>query len=272
MHDRKFLLIDRPEGPTWSLSAVTKSNIGSDKYRASHRLRSGRLLRIATNCEYVLHQLRYTNGSLREKIESGIAKNGFATNQYDSTNAHLGYVSSVAHDEPTASLASLNAVHKQFWDDATGRPLPPALVKKARSEEMEEVYRTNLYTKVPEQECYDVTGKPPISTRWVDINKGDDVAPECRSRIVAQEIKANDIYRDDLFAATPPLEAKKMLFSLATTEGIGYFGSDTASGMKIEFIDIRRAYYQAHVRRQLYVKLPTEDHTPGMCGRLNKAL
>ena len=89
---------------------------------------------------------------------------------------------------------------------------------------------------------------------------------------MAQEIKANDIYRDDLFAATPPLEAKKMLFSLAATKGIGYFGSDTASGMKIEFIDIRRAYYQAHARRQLYVKLPAEDYTPGMCGRLNKAL
>ena len=145
-------------------------------------------------------------------------------------------------------------------------------MRKARSEEIEEVYRTNLYTKVPVQECYDVTGKAPISTRWVDINKGDDKDPECRSRIVAQEIKANDVYRDDLFAATPPLEAKKLLFSLATTEGIGYFGSDITSGMKIEFIDIRRAYYQAHARRQLYVKLPPEDQSPGMCGRLNKAL
>ena len=89
-------------------------------------------------------------------------------------------------------------------------------------EEVEEVYRTNLNTNVPTKECYDVTGKGPISTKWVDINKCDDVNPYCRSCIVAREKKANDIYRDDLFAATPPLEATKMLFSLATTEGIGY--------------------------------------------------
>ena len=132
--------------------------------------------------------------------------------------------------------------------------------------------RTNLYTKVPTKECYDATGKGPISTRWVDINKGDDVNPEYRSRIVAREIKANDIYRDDLFAATPPLEAKKMLFSMATTEGIGYTQDYEHEGMKIEFIDIRRAYYHAHARRDLYVQLPIEDSEPGMCGRLNKAL
>jgi len=42
--------------------------------------------------------------------------------------------------------------------------------------------------------------------------------------------------------------------------------------MKLEFIDIRRAYYQAEARRDLYVQLPPEDRTPGMCGKLNKAL
>ncbi len=35
--------------------------------------------------------------------------------------------------------------------------------------------------------------------------------PECRARLVAKEIKRDA--RDDLFAATPPLEAKKLLFS-----------------------------------------------------------
>ena len=54
----------------------------------------------------------------------------------------------------------------------------------------------------------------------MDINKGDRKSPEFRSRLVAQEIKKDK--RDDLFAATPPLEANTMLFSFATTEGIGY--------------------------------------------------
>ena len=50
-------------------------------------------------------------------------------------------------------------------------------------------------------------------TRWVDVNKGDEEKAEVRSRSVAKEIKMDK--REDLFAATPPLEAKKMLFSLA---------------------------------------------------------
>ena len=59
---------------------------------------------------------------------------------------------------------------------------------------------------------------------WVDINKGDDVNEECRSRLVAQELKSKSII-EDMFAATPPLEVKKMLFSLAVTEGIGFKGN-----------------------------------------------
>lgn len=42
--------------------------------------------------------------------------------------------------------------------------------------------------------------------------------------------------------------------------------------MKLEFIDIRRAYYQAHARRRIYVELPPEDYEEGKCGLLNKAL
>ena len=41
--------------------------------------------------------------------------------------------------------------------------------------------------------------------------------PEYRSRLVAQEIKTDK--REDLFAATPPLEAKKMFVSLAASFG-----------------------------------------------------
>jgi len=87
---------------------------------------------------------------------------------------------------------------------------------------------------------------------------------------VAQEIKTNK--REDLFAATPPLEAKKLLFSFAVTEGIGFVRGQRANGMKLDFIDIRRAYFHALARRKVYVKLCKEDYEVGMCGRLNKAM
>ena len=79
------------------------------------------------------------------------------------------------------------------------------------------------------------------------------------------------MYRDDLFAATPPLVEKKMLLPLAMTDSFGY-SSNSHKQMKLEFIDIRRAYYQARARREIYVQVPPEDDEPGMCGKLNKAL
>ena len=67
---------------------------------------------------------------------------------------------------------------------------------------------------------------------------------------MAKEIKTNK--RTDLFAATPPLEAKKLLFSAAVTEGVGHQNGDKQSGMKIDFIDISRAYFQAASIREVY--------------------
>ena len=84
---------------------------------------------------------------------------------------------------------------------------------------------------------------------------------------MAKEIKRDK--REDLFAATPPLEAKKMLFSLAVTEGVGFHG-DRSWGMKIDFIDVRRAYFHAKCKRKVYVDLPKEDAEEGMCGMLDK--
>ena len=52
----------------------------------------------------------------------------------------------------------------------------------------------------------------------VDINKGDEENPEYRSRLVAKEIKKNR--NRDLFAATPPIEAKQILMSMAMAEGL----------------------------------------------------
>ena len=63
-----------------------------------------------------------------------------------------------------------------------------------------------VYIKAPEEQCIQATGKKPVKVRRLDINKGDDVNRDYRSRLVAQEIKTDK--REDLFAATPPVEAK----------------------------------------------------------------
>ena len=54
---------------------------------------------------------------------------------------------------------------------------------------MVEFAKHGVYINVIVEECLSKTGAEPIGTRWVDINKGDKVHPEYRSRLVAQEIK-----------------------------------------------------------------------------------
>ena len=100
--------------------------------------------------------------------------------------------------------------YQEFWDDMSGQSLDAKKVRLARQQEMQYVKQHQLYVKVPESQAWSETGKGPIGTRWVDVNKGTEENPDYRSRLVAQEIKTDK--RQELFAATPPLEAKKMLF------------------------------------------------------------
>eukprot|EP00973_Karenia_brevis_P074185 10309149-Karenia_brevis.AAC.1 len=54
--------------------------------------------------------------------------------------------------------------------------------------------------------------------RWVDTDKGYMTGERnVRCRMVAKDYKGKDKGRDDLFAETQPLEAKRMLLSRAVT-------------------------------------------------------
>ena len=66
--------------------------------------------------------------------------------------------------------------------------------------------------------CWQNTGKKPIGVRWVDTNKGSEEVPDVRCRLVARDFKnKKDTDREDLFAATPPVEAERMALSKAVT-------------------------------------------------------
>ena len=137
---------------------------------------------------------------------------------------------------------------------------------QARKEEVEYVRSMNLYTKVPIKECLERTGKKPIATRWIDVNKQDASNPLYRSRLVGKEFNSyNDM---SLYAATPPLEALRLILHLAAT------GRPECKDFKIMTNDVSRAYFYAPVKegQYIYTKLPDEDKNDNeqqMCGRLN---
>ena len=90
-------------------------------------------------------------------------------------------------------------------------------------------------------EAFQRQGKRPITVKWIDVNKGDDLNPNYRSRLVAREAK-KDI-RPDLVAATSPLKAMKSLLSMLTTGN---------KGEKLVINDVGRAFFCAPARRQVF--------------------
>eukprot|EP00974_Lingulodinium_polyedra_P017075 1657911-Lingulodinium_polyedra.AAC.1 len=68
-----------------------------------------------------------------------------------------------------------------------------------------------VWEETPVAECWRRTGRRPLGTRWVDVNKGDKVHPVVRCGPVAQEVATHR--EDACFAATPLLEAFGLLVS-----------------------------------------------------------
>ena len=108
------------------------------------------------------------------------------------------------------------------------------------------------------------------------MNKGDDQAPNIRSRLVARQIRCPGT--DAIFAPTPPLEALRTALSLAATDLPGRKPRcrDPLSEdrVQVSLVDISRAYFNASTdpENPTYVQLPAEDPDAGrdLCGLLMK--
>ena len=167
----------------------------------------------------------------------------------------------------------------RFKDDMTGQVLRDDLVVEARKTELEFFDARGVWIKVPIQRAFERTGRPPISARWVDINKGDENEPNHRSRYVARQMKALDTSGASYFAPAPPLEALKTILSLSMTRcGLHQPIWDPKSKQRqqISSMDVVRAYLNAKIDRALapsFVELPPEDpDRKQKCGELLRHL
>ena len=66
-----------------------------------------------------------------------------------------------------------------YHDEMTGAQLSTEVVYKAREEELAYYKSCDAYVEVDEAECYQTTGKGPISCRWKDINKATRSTRRC---------------------------------------------------------------------------------------------
>ena len=109
------------------------------------------------------------------------------------------------------SLFSVGSRHERFIDDITKQPLDPELCRIARRKEIDYFKSKGVWEVRQIKEDWSKTGRPPISVRWVEVNKGDGEHPNYRSRLVAREIRMAG--EEAIFAPTPPLESLRMVIS-----------------------------------------------------------
>ena len=202
-----------------------------------------------------------------------------------------GIITSLEHPHSEEDFADYYD-HGYFVDDVSGQPLDREGVIEARKVELEFVDSRPVYREVPLDMCWSRTGKPPLGTKWVDVDKGGPGAHAYRSRWVAKQFR--DDKCDDFFAATPPYETMKLLVSLAASQGLHRPGwrrkrdpmllgatacrrgldrswveeARYSEPLKLDLIDISRAHFNGEPLEETYVELPPERRRPGVCGKL----
>ena len=138
-------------------------------------------------------------------------------------------------------------------------------VRTAMLEELK-YFCDKVWELVPLEHAQQDTDGKIIGSRWVNCIKNDMTNPDVRYRLVAQEV---NLFHDESFcAATPPLEAKRMLFSeFATHRPKG------SAPLQLSFVDVKKAYCYGVPDRTLYVRLPAElNMGKGMVGRLVRCM
>ena len=124
-----------------------------------------------------------------------------------------------------------------YKDEYTTEALPREETKAAMHDEL-----SYICDKVFGGVSYDEAKEDPelitIGSRWVNCNKADAERPDVRCRLVGQETNRGTGGSDDFYAATPPLEAKRLLFSQWAMERVR-----RGKTLKLSFVDIKKAYF-----------------------------
>ena len=151
------------------------------------------------------------------------------------------------HDEVEGGKKAVSheGEEEDMWtahDDVTGKELDPEEVVKARAVELGYIAQKGVWVKMLRSEAKRRSIRI-VGTRWLDINKGDEEVENYRSRLVAKDF--NQGKEEGIFAATPPLEALKLLISDVATVG------EKGTEEKILMVnDVARAFFEADMRKE----------------------
>ena len=139
------------------------------------------------------------------------------------------------------------------WDDVKNQALDLKKVLEARREEIACMVKRGVWKEVDVKECWEKTSKAPITIKWVDTEKGGAGEVKIRRGLVARDFRlkgARD--REDLFAATHPLELLRMLISKTCT------ATKNGYKRKMLFVDVTKAHLNPLCDQGVYFWLPDE--------------
>ena len=161
----------------------------------------------------------------KEGVEHSQKENQVDLGNYFKKGENVG--ARVLKDAMSAVLES----EYEAIDDVSGTVLDEKMVREARRVELEHFERMGVYTRVTMAEAKKSGMGKFIQGRWLDINKGDKDRPDYRSRFVGKEFNTGS--NPEFFAATPPLEALKLI--------LGHAASRKAEGAHVMMSDVKRA-------------------------------
>ena len=154
------------------------------------------------------------------------------------------------HEEDDAARFEMLYEDCEFYDDISGAKLDKKLATAARRTEIDFFKARGVYSKRRREKWMKV-----ISTKRLDQNKGDESRPKYRARLVGREIARER--RDDVCAATPPLESLKAIVSLCASR------QGRRHAHRLMSIDVKRAYFYAPATRPIFITIPKEDWEEG---------
>ena len=148
-----------------------------------------------------------------------------------------------------------------YTDEYTGETLQKSLIREAIVEELSYFCEKEVWMIEDFNAMQKVADHVLVKSRWVLCNKGDLDKPDMRARLVACEVNKGQ-KNADFFASTPPLESKKLLFSQFASEKSRADTKGESKPLRLSFIDIKKAYFNAIPTRAVFMRLPPELGLP----------
>lgn len=149
----------------------------------------------------------------------------------------------------------MSPISKSVTLTNTGEMLAPHPIRPANKDELN-YFHSKVWQVSTVEEMVKVPGYILVRSRWVLCNKSDSVDPDVRARLASCELKKGD--RNDAFSgSTPPLEGNRILFARYASER-----NWNGKPLRISFVDIRIAYFNAIPKRNIYMKIPKEIGMP----------